>query len=394
MLIAALLVALYFAAYAVLIHYYLYSWKRIPIPITPEQTPTTKVSILIPLRNESYRFSELLRSLQSQDYPRELLEVILINDHSQDDTLEKALRAQVSSPLKIQVINLQDHLDPNRLLLAYKKKALEVGIQQAEGTLIVTTDADCTASPGWIRTLVSNYETFHYKMMIAPVKITPRPGILSAFQSLDFLVLQGITGAALQARFHTLCNGANLAYEKAVFMEVGGFQGIDQTPSGDDMLLLYKVYNKYPDQIGYIKHPECIVVTQPETTWKALIQQRTRWASKADWYQDQRVLQVLLFVYGFNLLFVAGLGYSLVDTRVGIFVAAGLLVKTLIEWPFVAAVASFFRQSYLLKGFPVFQPLHIVYVLVVGALGKWGNFEWKGRKVKAAALKQRALLDR
>ena len=62
---------------------------------------------------------------------------------------------------------------------------------------------------------------------------------------------------------HNMCNGANLAYEKKVFYEVGGFEGIDKIASGDDMLLMHKIQKIYPDKIGYLKSADVIVKTQP-----------------------------------------------------------------------------------------------------------------------------------
>ena len=73
-------------------------------------------------------------------------------------------------------------------------------------------------------------------------QIFNRTNAFHIFQSLDFLSLQGITAASVFSRFHTMCNGANLAYEKKAFEEVSGFAGIDQIASGDDMLLMHKIY--------------------------------------------------------------------------------------------------------------------------------------------------------
>ena len=89
-----------------------------------------------------------------------------------------------------------------------------------------------------------------------------RKNALHVFQSLDFLSLQGITAASVFSRFHTMCNGANLAYEKKVFEEAGGFNGIDQVASGDDMLLMHKIYLLYPDKVMYCLSPDVIVEKQ------------------------------------------------------------------------------------------------------------------------------------
>jgi cellulose synthase/poly-beta-1,6-N-acetylglucosamine synthase-like glycosyltransferase len=107
--------------------------------------------------------------------------------------------------------------------------------------LIVTTDADCIASPAWLRTIVAFYETFDPVLIAAPVTFFSKGTFFDIFQSLDFMALQGITGATIHKKFHAMCNGANLAYTKKAFDEVGGFTGIDNIASGDDMLLMHKI---------------------------------------------------------------------------------------------------------------------------------------------------------
>ncbi len=128
-------------------------------------------------------------------------------------------------------------------------------------------------------------------------------GLLTLFQSLDFITLQGITAASVYKRFHSMCNGANLAYEKSAFIEVNGFEGIDSIPTGDDMLLMHKIYMRYPEQVFYLKSKEAIVQTEPEYSWKSFFNQRIRWASKADRYQDRRIIAVLALVYAVNVCF-------------------------------------------------------------------------------------------
>ena len=179
-----------------------------------------------------------------------------------------------------------------------------------------------------------------------------------------------------------MCNGANLAYTKKVFEEVGGFKGIDHIASGDDMLLMHKIFRLYPEKVLFIKSPEVIVQTQPAPNLKAFINQRIRWASKADKYDDKRIFVVLLLVYFFNVwlmvLIIASLFLpSFFYCTIGLIVA-----KTLVELLFLIPVAAFFSNSKLLYYFPFAQPFHILYTVVAGWLGKFGSYSWKGRKVK------------
>ncbi len=115
--------------------------------------------------------------------------------------------------------------------------------------------------------------------------------------------LQGITAASVNKGFHSMCNGANLAYKKSMFQQVKGFAGIDNIASGDDMLLMHKIYKQDAAGVKFLLSQQVIVQTEAMKDWKSFFNQRIRWASKADSYQDKRIFWVLALVYCLNLLF-------------------------------------------------------------------------------------------
>jgi cellulose synthase/poly-beta-1,6-N-acetylglucosamine synthase-like glycosyltransferase len=265
---------------------------------------------------------------------------------------------------------------------SYKKKAIEAGIAAASGKLIITTDADCIPPPKWLETIVSFYEGKNSSLIAAPVMLENNSSVIQLFQALDFLVLQGITAASVHRRLHSMCNGANLCYEKAAFEEVNGFQGIDNIASGDDMLLMHKIWKRFPGKADYVKSRDAIVITQPMKTWKDFLNQRIRWASKARFYNERRIFLVLLVVYLFNLSFLTLLVLAFWLPVLWIYLLVLLLAKTIVELPFVYSAAKFFGQQALLKYFLLFQPLHIAYTIIAGWIGQFGTYEWKGRKVR------------
>ena len=168
----------------------------------------------------------------------------------------------------LRLINFADHLQGTQLN-AYKKKAIELAISQSNGTWIVTTDADCMVTDQWLSTLDAFIIEKQPVFVAAPVMFSNDHSFLSVFQLLDFISLQGITAAAVSAGYHTMCNGANIAYRKDVFEEVDGFKGIDDIASGDDMLLMYKIKQKYPANIAYLHCRDSIVTTTPMSDWKS-----------------------------------------------------------------------------------------------------------------------------
>ena len=346
-----------------------------------------KISLVIAVRNEEKNIAALFSSLEQQHYPASCYEIIVVDDHSDDHTwnLLEDIRASW-------LPEMETHQRPSLLLIKNglqrhsKKSAIQTGIQSAAGQLIVTTDADCRFHPGWLSTLASFYEEKGAVFIAAPVAMKAERSLLSIFQCLDFLTLQGVTGASVHNRFHTLCNGANLAYEKSAFLEVDGFEGIEMIPSGDDMLLMYKIYKRYPEKVFYLKSREAIVNTATEKSWRDFFHQRIRWASKAVYYEDKRIFYTLALVYAFNVCFVVMAVTCCFHRSWTFLLLLFLLAKTIIEYPFVNSLSIFFGQQRLMKYFTVLQPLHILYIIISGWLGRFGTYEWKKRKIKRRGL--------
>jgi cellulose synthase/poly-beta-1,6-N-acetylglucosamine synthase-like glycosyltransferase len=183
---------------------------------------------------------------------------------------------------------------------------------------------------------------------------------------------------------HSMCNGANLAYTRKAFDAVNGFKGIDAIASGDDMLLMHKIARQFPGGVKYLKSKEVIVQTDPVNSIKEFLNQRIRWASKSDKYEDKRIFWVLLLVYVLNVLLLA---LPIIALAVGEWIIVKywilmLLFKTMTELFFLYPVSTFFNKAGLLLAFPLAQPFHIVYTVIAGWLGKFGSYKWKDRKVK------------
>ena len=375
--------------YSALLVYYRKSWGSIPdFKVEANSKLGTKISIIIPARNEEENIGYCLQSIIEQSYPAHLFEVLVVDDHSTDKTAA-IIKSYASNNVKL--ISLKDYLSANEIN-SYKKKAIEISIQQSNGELIVTSDADCIFPKNWLTTIASFYESKRPAFIVMPVLISYGKKMIEVFQSLDFMTLQGITGASVHEKFHSMCNGANLAYTKEAFIAVNGFKGIDNIASGDDMLLMHKIYNQFPNNIEYLKSREVIVTTNPVSTIQEFFNQRIRWASKADQFDDKRIFIVLIIVYFLNVLMmvlpivalISNRSISIMNIQLSMFnfYASLLLIKTIFELFFLYPVAKFFNQTKLLWWFPIAQPFHIVYTVIAGWLGKFGKYTWKERSVK------------
>jgi cellulose synthase/poly-beta-1,6-N-acetylglucosamine synthase-like glycosyltransferase len=371
-----LLTLLFLIPYAILLLLYRRWWSKLKTTTVPDSfTASTSFTILIPARNEEQNITGCLQSIQELNYPKKLVQVIVIDDFSDDRTA-----GVVKQFADVQVIELKDLLKEK--INSYKKKAIEVGVEQATGSYIVTTDADCVVPSNWLRNFAYIIQQTPTVFIAAPVAMKEESSAIKLFQSLDFLSLQGITAASVGAGFHSMCNGANLCYSKEAFYKVDGFKGVDHIASGDDMLLMHKLYKQFPNEVHYCKAADSIVLTNPVETIAEFFRQRIRWASKADKYDDKRIFAVLLLVYLLNafllILFIA----ACFNSGLWILLVNSLLFKTAVELVFLVSVAGFFQKEMLLLWFPLAQPFHIVYTVIAGWLGKFGNYEWKGRTVK------------
>ncbi len=396
-------------AYAALLLAYFRGWRALPEWHIPEGfVPKTKVSVVIAARNEAASIGACLRSISEGSYPANLLEIIVVDDFSEDETAAIVGSWQVAvDSTVVHLIRLSDVLPPTFRFSANKKKAIETGVAHATGELIVTTDADCVAPKDWLRFLISVFspppppheggsvpqpqpfplrrrERFPPLLMgglggaSAPVAFHRERNLLQRFQSLDFLGLMGVTGAGIQLGWQRMGNGANLAYPKAVFEAVGGFSGNDDKASGDDMFLIQKVAAQWPGSVFFLKNAAATVLTEAKPDVVSFFQQRLRWGTKnaalPEWPVRLALLTVFLFCWSIwlNMLL-----------KNGSLIVFQLFAKATFDFVFLREMCRFFKREDLLRWFVPSFFLHTLYVPLVGAASLFlKKYEWKGRKIE------------
>jgi cellulose synthase/poly-beta-1,6-N-acetylglucosamine synthase-like glycosyltransferase len=365
-------------AYILLLGWYKKSWLQIRPFKAAQVSGNTKVTIIIPARNEEENIKHCLQSIARQNYPAALMEVIVVDDFSTDAT---AAMVQQYGTANTRLLPLKDFVNEKNTN-SFKKKGIELAVQQSSGELIITTDADCVSGEAWVSTIVAYYETTNAVFIAAPVSINCSNRFVEMFQAVDFLTLQGITGAAVSKNAHQMCNGANLAYTREAFNRVNGFSGIDDIASGDDLLLMHKIFVQFPNKVFYLKSKAAIVSTLPMHHWRGFFNQRIRWASKTTRYKDRKMFWTLFGVYFLNVTCLVLLTFSFIQPVYFAWTVVFLTVKLAAELNFLLPVARFFNKTRLLWLFPLMQPVHIIYTVIAGWLGTFGKYKWKGREVK------------
>ena len=363
---------------------YTEGWKALKVwNVSNDFQPITTITILIPARNEAKNIEDCINSILNQTYPKDLFEIIVLDDFSEDETPELVKNYIENDFTNIRLLQLANHISPNETQ-SFKKKAIEIGIHQASGELIITTDADCIVQPNWLQLIASLYQKKQPKFIAAPVNFHKEQNDFERFQSLDFIGMMGITGSGIATKIMRMCNGANLAYPKSIFTEVNGFHGIDNHASGDDMMLMQKIAKVYPNDIVYLKNQTATTFTTAKPTLKSFINQRVRWSTKSKGYEEKQVTAILigvwLFCVSIPLTFLSVLFFGRIALILGI---GQLVIKMIADYRLLKTTSNFFNRSDLMQTFVKSSIYHLFYIIVVGFLGGIiQKYEWKGREVQ------------
>jgi poly-beta-1,6-N-acetyl-D-glucosamine synthase len=349
-------------------------WKRTK---PAEQTALgfqTRVSIIVPARNEEKNILNCLEALAKQSYPQHLTEIIVSNDSSDDRTAELVQSWIASNNRNAKIISATTNS-------AGKKHALNEGVKNATGELVVTTDADCTIDSHWLSSIVSHYQRHTASMICGMVTLVRENNFLSAFQSLEQLGLTGISAAGIYYGHPLMCNGANLAYKKKAFEELGGYAP-SETASGDDTQLMFRIAKQNPHAVHFLKSKETIVYTNAASTWGEFFSQRKRWGSKVLRQKNFFSAFVGLLIFLFHVLLVAAFILSCVGILEWKFFLLLLVLKIIPEFILLNSLINFFGRRNLWKYFLPAQLLYPFYLVVAALLSQTGTYTWKARRVR------------
>jgi glycosyltransferase involved in cell wall biosynthesis len=336
-------------------------------------------SVLVAARNEAANLPRLLADFAAQTLPAARFEVIVIDDHSMDETARIVRAVVQTSPFRLRLLQLAQL--PNQP--TGKKAALAAALAQAAAPWIVCTDADCRVGPNWLEAYAGLLTREPGTRFISgPVLLTGTNSPLQKLMGLEFAGLIGVGAATLAAGRPTMCNGANLAYRLETFRAVGGFAGNEQLASGDDEFLLHKIHAAFPGSVRFLADPAAVVCTAAPASLKALLRQRVRWASKWQHYQSAAPRWLALLVLAANVALGAGLVAGGLWSKLWPWVAAACVLKLAADVWFLAPVLGFFKRRRWLWLVPLLQLAYGPYALGVGLAGLRGGYEWKGRAVR------------
>lgn len=348
MSIVAITTYCFVALYVLMIAAFAVGWLRLRT-FSPKMPMKTPISLVVCCKNEAKNLPRLLASIAAQTYPN--FEVVFANDHSTDQTAK-----------------ILDEFCQNHTFATYfstdgtgKKNALREAVSRATNDIIVCTDADCTLQPTHLQTIAAYFEAENPDLLLGGVRIEAQKSLFAQLQALEFASLIASTAGACALRMPIMCNGANLAFKKSVFIELSG-QLCDHEISGDDQFLLFAA-KRARCRIRFLKAADTIVTTQPQATLGKFLRQRGRWTSKSKSYTDPQTIATACIVFATSML--------ILTDFIGIFFNRGFIVpfaiafslKFMADLVILSAFLPFLSQKRLILYAPLLSVLYPIYVL-------------------------------
>ena len=331
--------------------------------------PKSKFSIIIAFRNEEYNLPKLITSLSKLNYPKELFEVLLIDDHSQDKSYSSALTHT-------------DTIENFRVLKSShksKKNAISTGIDNSNHNWIITTDADCIVPSTWLSSFDNLIQNNNPNIIAGPVKYKPDNSFIEAFQTLELLSLQGVTIGAFGLNKPIMCNGANLCYSKEIFNEVHGFKGNINIASGDDTFLLQKIFEKDKGRVHFLCSEKAIVETIPEKNISNLINQRIRWSAKTTASKSNFTKLTAITVLLMNIVFIQAIINLYSHTTESLLLIS---TKVVVDYLIIHKTAIFMNQQSFLKNYITTMLIYPFFSIYVAFFSLVKGYTWKGRTLR------------
>ena len=388
--IVLVLAAVYYAG---LIGFFAVGFRRVRRQHVPTRIDgkTPFVSVIVAARDEEDTIGACLRAILASDYPAYAFEVIVVDDFSEDDTAAVVRQIQHRrAPIAVGSAEAEPLADaPLRLLRmadhavaasGHKRHALHHGIQAARGEIILTTDADCTAGPRWISTMTACFDE-GVGFVAGPVRYRPGETLFGRLQALEFLALVATGAGGIGMGAPNMCNGANVAYRRAVYARFARRHAATPAGPADDEALAQHLAAEDPAAVRFCADPAALVETDPVLNVKAFWRQRRRWAGTGPRYPRPGLVAAILGVYGFYLLLFSALVGLVFVPALWPAVGVALALKIGAEATLLYPACAYFGQRWLFRYFLPEQLLQIPYVVGVGLAAALGGTHWKGRTV-------------
>lgn len=271
--------------------------------IDVQQFEFRKVSILIPAHNEEKVIARTIEAMLNLEYPRDRLEILVINDGSSDATAAIVSRSAERDD-RVRLFNVPEGEGGRG-----KSRALNLGLQQTDAEFIAVYDADNTPHPSALKYLMAQLLMDNSLGAVLGKfrTVNKSRNLLTRFINIETLSFQSMLQAGRWKLFKVATlPGTNFVVRRNLLDKLGGW---DEEAITEDSELSIRIYME-----GYrIKYvPYAITYEQEPETWSSWIKQRTRWVRGNNYVATKFVKQIPVFrnkILAVELLYLLSLYY-------------------------------------------------------------------------------------
>ncbi len=283
----------FFSTYFVLMLFLSVGLARLPFSNISSREDLPTVTVLVSSRNEERDLPDCISSLEKLNYPKEKLQVVLVNDRSTDKTEQFIEEASQRNDHFIG-LNTTDYPHHN---LEAKARGIALGFRYAIGEWVFITDADAIVHPEWLKASLAEVDE-HTGMVGGALMVEPISW-LAKLERVCWAFVQmfnlGMSGWGIPF----VCVGPNMAIRKSIYDEAGGLEKRKFTIAED--LALFKMVIEAGYKVKTYMDERTVVRLKPVPSFRHLISQQRRWLKGG---LDDGILYLIILglAFGWGLL--------------------------------------------------------------------------------------------
>ncbi len=290
--ILALVIVVYALVYLVFAVLIMAGEKRLKSASLPVELP--RISVVICARNEEHNLPRTLNSIIKLDYPRDRLEVLLVDDESEDRTGE-ICREYAARDRMFRVLSTAGESHD----LNAKQRPLNLGVRESTGEIVCITDADIEVQPGWIKGHLSAYDET-IGIVGATTRVDTSSGkLFDRLQCSDLITKHAVAMGCSGLGFPITVMGNNMSFRREAFDAVGGFFGVSASIV-EDMALMNAIVRQTGYTSRWVTDESGVVVSAPEENVATFIRQRLRWVYELSDFSF--VGRLMMFIEGMMIV--------------------------------------------------------------------------------------------
>ncbi len=324
-------------------------------------------SIIIAARNEEKNITDCLNSILNQTYPSSLYEIIIANDNSTDRT-ELICQDFINQHSNIKIVNVKTEVNTKG-----KANALAQGIENANGEILLITDADCIVPNTWVEEIIRRYED--NVGLVGGFTLQKSSTPFEGMQSLDWTFILGLAAAWAGLKYPLGGIGNNLSFRKSTYDETGGYRKLKFSVTEDYTVVQAILSSPKRWKYVYPIDRKLLVESKPCNDWQTLIRQKHRWGKGG---LDLKFAGLVVMLIGF-LMHVSP--FIILYWGGVLQATTALVLKFSSDYFFLHYILKKLNKVDDLRWFYWFEIYFIFYVIALPFLVFFGGkVKWKGRE--------------